>query len=146
MPDLVVIDTNVLQKANAPLNQRARPDSKFARRLHLLQRLQQRRLTALISRRLLAEYRQQVPEPRNDFVRAFFELLTNGGATANYCRWTGQRRNDARHCRFPREHYHVLRTAICDARSTILTEEDRMLATDACIHRRLRVHVQDPTA
>jgi hypothetical protein len=68
-----------------------------------------------------------------------------GRAIWNWCGWSGQNRSHARACRFPQEDYHVLRTAIYLARSTILSEERRMLDTDACIYRKLRVHVIDPT-
>jgi len=147
MPDLVVVDTGVLQKANAPIGGNLRERSKFKKRLDLLFRLKRHQLTVLISKQLLAEYERQVPKPRNDFIRAFFELLANpGGALANWCRWSGSNRSHASACRFPPEDYHVLRTAIHPAGSTILSEEGRMLVTDACIYRRLRVHVIDPTA
>lgn len=147
MPDLVVVDTGVLQKANAPLGQSMREHSKFARRLDLLAHLKRGSLKAMISARLLAEYRTQVPKPRNDYVRAFFELVSDPGRRVlNWCRSSGRFRSHARMCRFPPEDDHVLRTAVCDTGSTILSEEHRMLVTDACIHRRLRVHVLDPTA
>jgi hypothetical protein len=146
MPDLVVVDTSVLQKANAPITVSVREGSKFARRLELLSRIRRRELRALISAKLLAEYRVQVSRPRNDFVRAFFELLNDPNhAIPNWCRWSGQNRSHASKCRFPREDYHVLRTAVYTTESTILSEEHRMLVTDACIHRNLRVHVIDPT-
>lgn len=146
MPDLVVVDTCVLQKANAPIVVGVKGHSKFSKRLKLLSRLSRGHLTVMISAKLIAEYRRNVPEPRNDFVRAFFELLAKpSGAVVNWCRWSGQHRSYARGCRFPHEDDHVLRTAICDSGSTILSEEDRMLVTDACIHRKLRVHVVDPT-
>jgi hypothetical protein len=147
MPDLVVIDTGVLQKANAPLDKHPGAQTKFKRRLDLLSRLRLHQLTVLVSNKLLAEYQRQVSTPRNDFIRAFFELLASpGGAVPNWCRWSGNKRGAASECRFPPEDYHVLRTAICPAGSTILSEEHRMLVTDACIHRRLGVHVIDPTA
>jgi hypothetical protein len=146
MPDLVVVDTGVLQKANAPVGKEVRERSKFARRRKLLSQVKRGLLRVLVSEKLLAEYRRQVPKPRNDFVRAFFELLTRpGGAVWNWCRWSGKIRSHASFCRFPREDYHVLRTAICPSGSTILSEEHRMLVTDACIHQRLGVHVIDPT-
>ena len=147
MPALVVVDTGVLQKANAPLGPSVRERSKFARRLDLLARLKRGSLKAMISATLLAEYRKQVPKPRNDYVRAFFELVADPRRRVlNWCRSSGQFRSHARKCRFPPEDDHVLRTAVCDTGSTILSEERRMLVTDACIHRRLRVHVLDPTA
>ena len=146
MPDLVVVDTGVLQKANAPLGQSVRERSKFARRLVLLARLKRGSLRVMISPSLLAEYRKQVPKPRNDYVRAFFELVADPARRVwNWCRSSGQFRSHARKCRFPPEDYHVLRTAVCGTGSTILSEEHRMLVTDACIYRRLRVHVIDPT-
>jgi hypothetical protein len=146
MPDLVVVDTGVLQMANAPVGEGVRERSKFKKRLDLLFRLKRHQLTVLISKKLLAEYQRQVSKPRNDFIRAFFELLASpGGAVPNWCRWSGEIRSHASFCRFPREDYHVLRTAICPEGSTILSEEHRMLVTDACIHQRLGVHVIDPT-
>jgi hypothetical protein len=146
MSDLVVVDTGVLQKANAPVDEDVRERSKFKKRLDLLARLKQHQLTVLISKKLLAEYQRQVSKPRNDFVRAFYELLTSPGvAVPNWPAWSGKRRSDASFCRFPREDYHVLRTAICPSGSTILSEEHRMLVTDACIHRKFHVHVIDPT-
>ena len=146
MHDLVVVDTSVLQKANAPLNVNPGEASKFTKRLHLLSKLKEGHLRALISKKLLAEYQRQVPKPRNHYVRAFFELLYKPDrAVPNWCRWSGPVRSHACKCRFPREDSHVLRTAVCDTGSTILSEEHRMLITDACIHRRLRVHVIDPT-
>ena len=146
MADLVVVDTGVLQKANAPVSLEARSRSKFARRLELLVRLKRGDFRVLLSAILLAEYGRQVPKPRNDFVRAFFELLSAPGrAILNWCRWSGNIRAYARECRFPSEDKHVLRTAVCREGSTILSEERRMLVTDACIHRTLGVHVTDPT-
>jgi len=147
MSDLVVVDTGVLQKANAPLANDAREISKFASRLRLLGRIRNGEFRVLISRKLMVEYRAQVREPRNDFVRSFFAVVDNPQtAVPNWCRWSGSIRSHAKKCRFPQEDYHVLRTAKCDLPSTILCEEHRMLVTDACIHRRLNVHVVDPTA
>jgi len=145
MGERVVVDTGVLQKANAPVGENVRERSKFRKRLELLSSLRQGRFTVLISVKLLAEYQRQVSKPRNDFVRAFFELLNLSGSKWNWCRWSGQNRAHAIACRFPREDYHVLRTTVCSTGSTILSEEHRMLVTDQCIHRRLRVHVVDPT-
>ncbi|MCY2928491.1 MAG: hypothetical protein NTV86_03180 [Planctomycetota bacterium] len=146
MTDLVVVDTVVLQKANAPVSGDVNTRSKFAKRLKLLAGLRDRRLTVLISEKLLAEYRKQIPTPRNDYLKAFFELLAYPGvAVRNWSSWSGYNRSHAAGCRFPREDYHVLRTAICQAGATILSEEHRMLVTDKCIHRKLNVHVIDPT-
>jgi len=146
MASFVVVDTCVLQKANAPISMNPGERTKFRKRLVLLSNLYQGRFVALISERLLSEYRDKVPLPRNDFIRAFFELLDQPNrAITNWCRWSGQYRSHARKCRFPPEDYHVLRTAIYKSESTILSEERRMLDTDACIHQRLRVHVIDPT-
>lgn len=144
---LVVIDTVILQKANAPLQSTHRPDSKFAKRLNLLMSIQANKVTPLISKRLLEEYKRQVANPRNDFVRAFIALISSPGKSKiNWCGWTGSRRSAAARCRFPREDYHLLRTAIRDDQETaILTEEHRILITDNCIHREFQVHASDPT-
>ena len=128
MADERVIDTMVLQKANAILTTQPRRRSRFARRLRLFSRIRAGEITVLFSVRLLAEYRKQVRSPRNDFVRLFFEILTDPGhALYNWAKWSGRERDLARRCRFPREDYHVLRTAIRPHATTIVTEEDRML-------------------
>jgi len=115
----------------------------FARRLAVLRGIREGRIVALHSPRLIQEYEQHVKEPRNEFVRAFFELLDDvGRATYNWHPWTGAVKEKAKKCRFPPEDYHVLRTAIRGNPSTIITEEDRVLRTDRCIYRRLRVHVR----
>jgi hypothetical protein len=142
-----VVDTSVLQKANAPITSPTRERSKFARRIALLADIQAGRKTALYSRKLLAEYERKVAIPRNDFVRAFFEILAAPGrAIPNWPRWSGSTRAKARKCRYPHEDDHVLRTAVRPSGATIFSEEGRMLAADACIHRELGIHILDPTA
>ena len=143
MPEECVVDTIVLQKANAPITKPVARGSQFARRLAVLQDIREGRLVPLHSRQLVQEYEEHVKEPRNEFVKAFFELLDDvRRATYNWHPWTGAVREKARKCRFPREDHHVLRTAIRGTPSTIITEEKRMLRTDACIYRELRVHVR----
>jgi hypothetical protein len=144
MADERVIDTTVLQKANAPITSQPRERRKFLRRLRLLGSLREGNLAVLFSRKLLAEYRRQITQPRNDFVRLFFEILDDPGrAVYNWAWWSGRERDGAQRCRFPQEDYHVLRTAIRPNGSTIVTEEERMLRTDECLHRVFRVHVRD---
>ena len=100
---------------------------------------------ALTSKQLVAEYRRQVPEPRNEYVTAFFELLTEGRSIDNWARWTGRLREAERECRFPREDRHVLRTAAREAEgSTVFTEEGRQLTVDSCLYRRVRIRVTLP--
>jgi len=143
MPDECAIDTSVLQKANAPITQRLRSRSQFVRRIELLRDIQQRRKIVLISRQLLAEYERNVASPRNDFVRAFFELLADPQrCVKNWVGWPGRHREKARRCRYPEHDDHVLRTAIRPNPSTIVTEEQRMLAADSCIYRQFRVHIE----
>ena len=142
-----VLDTTVLQKANAPLLHEPGKHSLFRRRIRLLEQINRGKLGILISKQLLDEYKRQVKEPRNDYVRAFFELLVSAGDSRcvwNYAAWTGQRREHARHCRFPKEDDHVLQTAIRSQPTTIFSEENRMLRADACIYRRLRVRIRAP--
>lgn len=140
-----VVDTSVLQKANAPLSTQPRARSLFRRRLTLLERISRRELSVLISRQLIAEYDRQIREPRNEYIRAFLELVTDPSKSIFnwHTPWSGDRDN-ARKCRFPREDDHVLRTAICGGPSVIFTEEGRMLRADACIYHNFRVHIQEP--
>jgi hypothetical protein len=120
----------------------------MSKRLRLLRRIHANQLIVLISKRLAEEYRQQVRVPKNEFVRAFFELLTppDGVRVIPNWRtpWSGGDRDTARRCRFPAHDEHVLRTAIRGYRTTIYTEDGRMLSTDACIYRNFRVHVTHP--
>jgi hypothetical protein len=143
MPDCV-IDTNVLQKVNAPITKEPKTKRKFAKRLALLHRIAKRELQVLVSQRLLTEYNNKIIEPRNDAVRMFVELLTApGGAAQNWhSPWTGDR-DKARKCRFPAHDDHVLRTAIKPGGSTIFTEEGPMLAKAKCIHKEFGVHISD---
>ena len=145
MADEIVIDTTVLQKANAAITTQPSLRSRFVRRLRLLNNIRTGETTVLFSKRLLTEYRKQVRSPRNDFVRLFFEILDDPGrAVYNWAAWSGQERDKARRCRFPPEDYHVLRTAIRPNNpTTIISEEERMLRTDENLYRFFRVHVRD---
>ena len=144
MPHECVIDTTILQKANALLTREPRERSLFVRRLRLLQRIANAELTVLISKKLLAEYREQLPEPRNDTVEVFFALIDDPSrAVHNWKkRWSGSDREKARRCRYPMEDDHVLRTALRPNASTIFSEEKRMLAADECIYLNFRVHIR----
>jgi len=142
-----VIDTTVLQKANAPLIREPRETSLFVRRLRLLRDIQRGQRTVLISNRLFAEYQSQVSEPRNDFVVTFLALVaapdsSAGRCLSNWAAWPGRQREKARKCKFPKHDDHLLRTAICPSGSTIITEETKLIDTDACIYRRFNVHVR----
>ncbi|MBI4864166.1 MAG: hypothetical protein HY815_28510 [Candidatus Riflebacteria bacterium] len=140
-----VIDTTVLQKANAAIHQPPRSDSLFVRRVALLNEIHEGKKIVLWSNKLLAEYRRQVRIPRNDFVRLFFELLADPRrARYHWASWSGRDEEKARRCRYPREDDHVLRTAARPDGSTIVTEERRMLQADVCIHRAFRVHIKLP--
>jgi predicted nucleic acid-binding protein len=143
-----VIDTMILQKANAPLTRPPRERSFFRVRVGILNRILRGRLTVLVSAKLIVEYRKQVPSPRNDHIKAFFELLERGhrgSVILNWKkRWSGSDREKARGCRYPKEDDHVLRTAIRPSASYIVTEENRMLKSNMCIYRRFRVHIVHP--
>ena len=142
MPQECVIDTTILQKANAPLTHQPRQRSLFVRRLALLNDIARGTLTVLVSQQLLNEYQRQVPAPRNDTIKAFFALIDDPvRAIHNWAPWPGGRREHARHCRYPSEDDHVLRTAIRPDPSTIFTEEKRMLKSDRCIYQYFRVHI-----
>jgi hypothetical protein len=142
------IDTTVLQKSNAPLTMAPGEQSRFRNRLDLLKRIQSRSIGVLISNQLLAEYQKQVRCPRNDYVRAFFELLSRQnscGVVKNYARFSRADKEKAGRCRYPKEDIHVLRTAIRPGRNTVIySEEYAMIAADKCIYRRFRVRIEDP--
>ena len=144
-----VVDTMVLQKANAPITKPPGPASEFRKRLELLKQLQRGHFTALISAQLLHEYKKQLSEPRNDYTKTFFELLADPQKRKeNYHKpWSARRREDLAKCRFPGEDEHVLRTAFMeDNPSTIYTEEKRMLKSEACVWMRFRVQIRNPVA
>lgn len=143
MPEETVIDTSVLQKANAKITKPPKEKRLFAKRVRLLDEIQRGLRIVLISRALLAEYERKLPSPRNDYIKAFFELLADPQRrTENYSKWPGHLRKKARGCRYPVEDDHVLRTAIRPAPTTIVTEENRMLRADECIYRKFRVHIR----
>lgn len=139
-----VIDTDVLQKANAPIL--SPPGPMFRRRVALLARIRNGQLVVLMSARVLAEYGQKVREPRNDYVKLFLELASDPRrARMNWVRhWSGKYRSYVSKCRFPHHDLHLLRTAVRPNGATIYTEEGPLLRTDQCIHRYLRVHVAEP--
>jgi hypothetical protein len=139
-----VIDTRVLQSANAPLTSPPRPGSLFTKRIQLLIDLRAGARIALRSRKLIDEYTKKVPKPRNDYVKVFFEILTDPAKSiSNWAKWTGSQRDKAhKTCRYPGHDDHLLRTAIRPNGSTIITEEAKLIATDECIHRTFGVHIR----
>src|SRR5438876_12394660 len=110
----------ILQSANALLTTEPRARSLFVRRIRLLTRIQKGDLLALYSKALVSEYAQHVLSPRNEYVRGFLALLTDGPRSLlNWKRhWSGGDREKVRKCRYPSEDVHVLRTAVCPEGST----------------------------
>lgn len=143
MADECVVDTVVLVNANKLLSD-TEHDAMFARRLKLLESIQSGKYIVLISKKLMQEYNKELPQPRNDFIKAFFEIVSDSSrSVTNWVKLTGALREIAHKCRFPWEDMHVLRTAIRErSTSTIFSEENRMLVTDKCIHREVRVHIR----
>jgi hypothetical protein len=142
-----VIDTMILQKSNAPINpnDKIRESAQLKHRIELLKSISKGEFVVLFSQRMITEYNNQIPSPRNDFIKGFFALLSvPGRAVPNWdVNWTSDKQI-AQKCRFPSEDYHVLRTAINPEGSTIFSEEGRMLKTDTCMHKHLKVHVHLP--
>jgi hypothetical protein len=137
----------VLRKANAPLEHEPRAGREFVKRVKLLQSLAAGARVVLCSSRLVSEYREQVKEPRNDFVRLFFALLDTPRARLNWPRWSGQARANRHRCRFPKHDEHVLRTAwLENEQSVLFTEEGAQLASRDCIRRAFGVEIADPVA
>lgn len=145
MAEEVAIDTTVLRRANVPLTQDRASKGAMSRRVRLLERIRRRDFVVLMSQRLADEYLDQISERNNDYIVGFFELMLNKQFVINWeGRWAGGKRALARRCRFPPEDDHVLRTAIRPHRTTIYTEERRMLDADGCIYREFRVHISEP--
>lgn len=146
-PRECVIDTVILQRANAPLAHQPGARSRFRHRIELLTKIRLGRLVVLYSEKLHQEYRGHVRQFRNEFVRTFFELLTSpGGRTILNWKphWSPGEQATARNCRFPQHDDHLLRTAIRPTASLIITEDAPLLTTDSCIYRNFRVHVWLP--
>lgn len=140
-----VVDTMVVRKANAALTATPRSNRDFLKRIALLQAVSDGSLVPLFSDRLLQEYKSQIAEPRNDFVRIYLDLLIAKGQYNWHRPWTGAR-GRARKCRYPAEDDHVLRTAFLDGESALLyTEEGRQLGRASCVLREFNVEICDPT-
>ena len=139
-----VIDTVILQKANAPIIKKPRANSEFARRVSLLEKLARGTAFILYSPALLHEYGEHIKEPRNEFVKLFLELLASSKHAARnwHSPWSGGERARARGCRYPSHDDHLLRTAIRLAEGTTIYSEDRpLLRTNQCIYRTFRVRI-----
>jgi len=137
----VVVDTCVLQKANAPMRNAPRAGREINERIDLLKKLADGSLTPAWSATVLREYLEHVPEPRNDFMRAFFEIL--GRVPPTWTRLTGAQEARLGRCRYPPEDKHLLRTA-CPGPATIATEEGRLLRVDGPVHQYFQVHIRAP--
>lgn len=148
MPEEVAIDTTVLVGANITQTPEPAAVALQAARLALLRRIQDRQADVLISKRLAAEYRKQVTTYKNEFVRLFFDLVTNPDGShviLNYrTPWGHAELARVRACRFPYEDRHVLRTAVRNDRTTIYSEEARMLAAHPCIRDAFDVDISAP--
>jgi hypothetical protein len=141
-PRRCVLDTNVLQKANATISTEPRHNSKFVRRVDLLQRVAEGTFVVMYSARLIGEYDRHIKEPRNDYVKAFLEILSKS-AERN---WHGVWRSDreaARKCKYPAHDDHVLRTAIHPEGCHLFSEENGILASAACIKSKFDVSISD---
>lgn len=152
MPEHAAIDTTVLVNANKPLLVIDDDTSQLPGRYRLLRRIEGKEIVVLLSDSLLQEYIKQIKKPRNDFIKAFFELLSRRDFVQNWSPWTRDRRSMARDCEFPIEDDHVLRTALRPKKgkgkgyekSAIYSEEKRMVDTNDCIYRAFRVHIRRP--
>ena len=148
MPEEVAIDTTVLVGANIVQTPERAAATPQAARLALLQRIQDREAAVLISERLAAEYRKQITTYKNEFVRLFFELVTRPDGSHVILNWRTPWGHAelarARSCRFPYEDLHVLRTAVRDGRTTMYSEEGRVLAAHPCIRKEFDVVISAP--
>ena len=138
----VVVDTCVLQKANAPMQAEPRVGRDIVARIGLLRKFSDGTLTPAWSAALWREYQEHVPEPgRNDFIVAFYALLARTSPT--WTKLTGAQRSRLGQCRYPPEDKHLLQTAL-PGPAAIATEEDRLLRVDRPVHQYFQVHVKLP--
>jgi len=154
MSDAAVIDTTVLWKANGLLESAPKPTSTFGRCASLLRRVQRRELVLLISAKLRDEYQRKLTQPRNILIAELLAIVASPDglrAVENWAPgWSGGTRDAMRKCRFPRHDEHLLRTAVKTMRDdnytkrSIFTQEAKLIATDACIHRNFSVHIVQP--
>jgi hypothetical protein len=148
MPEEVAIDTTVLVGANITQTPQQAAAAPQAARLALLRRIQDRKAAVLISAKLLAEYRKQITTFKNEFVRIFLDLLTMPDGSHVILNWRtpwGHAEVARAHqCRFPYEDLHVLRTAVRDGRTTMYSEEGRVLAAHPCIRKEFDVAISAP--
>jgi hypothetical protein len=142
------LDTTVLQRANVLITPTRAGAALLSKRLVLLQHICRHQVCILISWRLAHEYVRQLKTIKNEFVKAFIELVTRPDGKHVILNWktpwSGSDRGRARDCRYPAEDDHVLRTAVRGHPTTVYTEEERMLKTDACIYQEFRVHIKEP--
>ena len=87
MPEELAIDTSVLVRANVTQTRARAAATLQAARLALLQRIQDRQASVLISERLAAEYGQRVTKYKNEFVRLFFDLVTKPDGSHVILNW-----------------------------------------------------------
>lgn len=149
MPNEVALDTTVLRRANVELEGTRAAATLMAKRLALLTRIRKGEISVLVSLRLVHEYLDQVRPSKNEYIRAFLEIVTRPDGKhviLNWKgRWSGGERARVARCRYPNEDHHVLRTAIRPDPSVIYSEEDRMLRADKCIYREFQVHIKKPS-
>jgi hypothetical protein len=119
------------------------------KRRTLLLGIIQRERTLLVSQSLINQYTGHLVRPLNDLIRAFLEYATNPepaeDVVVNWAALSGGDRDFARKCRFPKHDLLLLRTAL-GFRSTIYSEDNRVVQSDECIHRKFSVHTADPSS
>jgi hypothetical protein len=141
----VAVDTTVLQKANASIVNAPHENRLFFLRISLLTRFVNEEMIALWSPRLHAEWKEKLKEPRNEFTKAFFEIITSDKALLNYAKpWGGSEMQRMTKCRYPRHDIHLLRTAfIKEERTHLVTEENPILLTATCVKREFDIAIKD---
>jgi hypothetical protein len=149
VPPEFAVDTSVLVNANVKQTSDHTEAVRQAARLLLLQRVQSQQAAVLISRQLVAEYKRKITSFENDYVRLFLELLTNPDGSHIIPNWrTPWTRSDIARmyeCRFPYEDDHVLRTAARGHRTTLYSEERRILGANArCVRKHFGVDINEP--
>lgn len=142
MPDCVV-DATVVYMANGDLAGR-QPGNILDRRLTVIQQIGSGARRLRYNQKLLAEYRQVVPEPRNDIIEVFFTALSERGVLVG-------RNKLLRHdylkaiqtCRWPSHDQHLLAAAIGGINPSIVVTERNHVNRADCIRRHFAVRLED---
>jgi hypothetical protein len=142
MPDCVV-DATVIYKANGDLKGR-RAGNILDRRLTVIEQIGSGVRRLRYNQKLLAEYRQVVPSPRNDVIEIFFTALSDRAVFVGRNKLMRHQYAKAiQTCRWPSHDQHLLVAAIGGIHPSIVVTEQAHVDCASCIQRQFAVRVEN---